>query len=712
MPVKHFGDKHFSSEFNTVRKSLLDIIDGLNEVPEMIESDFKGIISPSDPEPTEDGTYKPSVSSADPGTNYPNAGNLKAKEGFSTLFYKKGSVWTKSETELPGVTAETVFDEANNADPSTMKAAYDYSPQFFDKAITDKAGDGTTSDFGYDTNFTSTVNAEGIFANSIELTKSQGNIIEISINLPVGNPKGFVVLKKTGNIYETTDYFEVPGLSTGVNTINPNRSIGKDCLLGVVYNGSPNGFTDGATGKTCIKFLDYDMATVGNTSEADATFTAYIPFTYKVKYDQMTGDEAIELLKDYRASKMEIKDYYLEDFGGKILDPSNPDAGRDCTSAIQNCINAIMADNTINGGRIVLRGMYRIGGPLKQIAGSTWTQVDIPVITFSETDMKIKTLSIIGNVTPIWEEQGIINIPPQFGGCGFYSSIFNQTATGRANSVIAVRPGNGADPVFGPFNNVNFHVDNLTVIVRTHDNSGNVVQNTMGGINVRNNSNFTFGFLNIHTSKPLHSSVAPHAETYGLLLPKWDNHATVDGNYLRCIGFGVGLWATEHLQLNKYVGAGNLVGLKVEYTYPVTINTIVLEMNKLPVVMKANSFLQAFVYQTERVLDSSKWYYNDTGLDFNYESGHQNPALNNAPAQACLTTYIVHNEGGQAIKGAWHSNIRMQIIADEFGQSYLPLPVWSTLPTTQLVEGLEGIYNNEKYIRIGGNWKKVTLTTI
>ena len=70
------------------------------EIKEQVESDFKGVISPTDPTPTEDGSYKPSISSADPGTNYPNAGNLKARKGFSTMFYKKGTVWTKSEEEM------------------------------------------------------------------------------------------------------------------------------------------------------------------------------------------------------------------------------------------------------------------------------------------------------------------------------------------------------------------------------------------------------------------------------------------------------------------------------------------------------------------------------------------------------------------------------------------------------------------------------------
>ncbi|MBE4949896.1 glycosyl hydrolase family 28-related protein [Chryseobacterium culicis] len=125
MPNKAFGDKHFASEFNTVKKSLLDIIDAVNEIPEIIESDFQGNLAPNDPAPTVDGSYRPSVSSADPGTVYPNAGNLKARDGYSTYFYKKGSVWTLSEVKIPGNTAKQVYDPSDNTNPATMKAAAD-----------------------------------------------------------------------------------------------------------------------------------------------------------------------------------------------------------------------------------------------------------------------------------------------------------------------------------------------------------------------------------------------------------------------------------------------------------------------------------------------------------------------------------------------------------------------------------------------------------
>ncbi|WP_284461640.1 SGNH/GDSL hydrolase family protein [Chryseobacterium sp.] len=96
---------------NAVSKDQLqvELNDFKGYVQDMIVSDFKGNLAPTDPAPTEDGSYKPTISSDDPnpsnpsdyGTLYTNAGNLRAKKGFSTLFYKKGSSWTKSDEEMP-----------------------------------------------------------------------------------------------------------------------------------------------------------------------------------------------------------------------------------------------------------------------------------------------------------------------------------------------------------------------------------------------------------------------------------------------------------------------------------------------------------------------------------------------------------------------------------------------------------------------------------
>lgn len=82
------------------------------EVRAEVNTDFRGTLNPTDTAPTEDGSYKPEIASSDDkpsdpnstadwGKVYPNAGNLRAKTGYETMFYKKGSVWTRSEVKMP-----------------------------------------------------------------------------------------------------------------------------------------------------------------------------------------------------------------------------------------------------------------------------------------------------------------------------------------------------------------------------------------------------------------------------------------------------------------------------------------------------------------------------------------------------------------------------------------------------------------------------------
>ena len=98
---------------NAVSKTQLqtELTSFKEEVQEIVGTNFRGTIKPTDPAPTEDGTYRPEISSdldkpTDPnstvdwGTKYPNAGNLRAKKGYNTYFYKKGANWTKTETQL------------------------------------------------------------------------------------------------------------------------------------------------------------------------------------------------------------------------------------------------------------------------------------------------------------------------------------------------------------------------------------------------------------------------------------------------------------------------------------------------------------------------------------------------------------------------------------------------------------------------------------
>jgi len=108
----------FDQSFNEKSEEIDTKIDNIQQI---VESDFRGTINPSDATPTEDGTYKPEISSeddkptdpnstADWGKLYPNAGNLRAKSGYETIFVKKGSVWKRAESKIPGVELSPVFD--------------------------------------------------------------------------------------------------------------------------------------------------------------------------------------------------------------------------------------------------------------------------------------------------------------------------------------------------------------------------------------------------------------------------------------------------------------------------------------------------------------------------------------------------------------------------------------------------------------------------
>lgn len=134
----------------------------IEDIKQAVETDFKGTINPSGTAPTEDGSYKPEVSSKDNigvdplnyGTLYANAGNLRAKEGYDTIFYKKGNVWKKSENKMPEapvVSAE--FDKTSAIKPQGGQQIKEYfsTVKILDNTtteITDRIQNGVINDQG------------------------------------------------------------------------------------------------------------------------------------------------------------------------------------------------------------------------------------------------------------------------------------------------------------------------------------------------------------------------------------------------------------------------------------------------------------------------------------------------------------------------------------------------------------------------------------
>ncbi|WP_223560194.1 sialate O-acetylesterase [Chryseobacterium lathyri] len=176
-------------------------------------------ISPADPAPTVEGWYKPQTSSDDPGTNYPNAGNLKARKGYDTLFWYDGANWRKTEVELPGVEVASIFDPLNGEDAQGAKQ------------ITDWLYGSETTEFGSTTALTrADMNTFGS-SNSVVVywltsyTVPYANCILSEFQMNVVNPADIYIkrYKKSGtgpNFTLTFQDEKIYTLSAGLNTIN------------------------------------------------------------------------------------------------------------------------------------------------------------------------------------------------------------------------------------------------------------------------------------------------------------------------------------------------------------------------------------------------------------------------------------------------------------------------------------------------------------
>lgn len=597
----------------------------------------------------------------------------------------------------PSQQAKQTFDPDNNIDPSTMNAAYKASDVLFDQAITQKAGFSDPVSFGFGLTGNSTNNDNVIRVNDIPITidGKLSKITQLSTSENTTDIKFIVFRPITSTLYKTIKVFTVSGFTPNVaSAVNISESIDVKVndRLGVYVNGKLFNLNT-TTGNS----LSLSAAAIEEGTENGINYYPGIswPFEFEVVSPKLTGDEAVSILEKLNTNNLNSKTYYLEDYGAQVLDPFNPDSSVDCTNALQACIDDIFTDTKIVNAKIALRGMYRLGGALKTWPNGKKAQVMCPTIDFGPS-MVIKNLAIVGDFQPIWEEQTLAVMPVCYYGSGFYSSLFNQSSSTR-NWVISF--GSGRDSsVFGEFNNINLFIDNLTVLVRSHNENGQPVVNTMSGIDVENNSNLQFGRILVRTSVPAKNALMPSVNSFGLIMPKWNNHASIDGIYLRCNGFGTGMVAAEHLQLGKYIGLGNITGMRCDKFYPVNIGQGILEMNKYPIVMGNGSYLNMDVYQTERSTDPAEWWYSTK--DF-----IQEPAPDNQPGSSSVTInrLVVHKAGGEKGTGSWDAGVRVKVINDEHSLSYNPLNMWQDLPTNP-VNGLEGYHGGIRKIYLNG-WK-------
>lgn len=255
-------------------------------------------ISPSDPAPTAIGWYKPQIASdldkpvdpnstADYGEKYPNAGNLRAKSGYDTLFYFSGTNWKKTETKIPGNSAKKVFDPANDNDPSTMKAVFDYSGELVNKAFEGENVDIITK-VGYDPLLTPPLSSTSDFSTRSMFNNTynpfDGEITKIRFNAVGSGSLRITIVKPnlSNNTVEikSTHYFNVvAGRNEIVTSIlslkNETVAISINPTVGAYLWGNTNDGKYYSNGNTFFAFnsgfLDYNYDL--KTTEIDRSFT-------------------------------------------------------------------------------------------------------------------------------------------------------------------------------------------------------------------------------------------------------------------------------------------------------------------------------------------------------------------------------------------------------------------------------------------------------
>lgn len=258
----------------------------ISEVRAEVKTDFKGTIKPSTPTPTEDGGYRPEITSeldkpADPnstadwGEKYPNAGNLRAKTGYDTMFYKKGAVWTRVETKIPGTAAKQVFNATDNVFPAAMQATDKYiadnSERYLQKVIDDSIGDNQTEIVAYGKGTTYTTPANNNVWVGNKLVKKTGVLKSITINaLKSENFKFVVATIVSESIVQFTGPYIDIAVQQGVNTypIAGNITLEANQTLFLSLN------TVGKIGYTLDPTItDCEFCQVGNATGPDFAYS-------------------------------------------------------------------------------------------------------------------------------------------------------------------------------------------------------------------------------------------------------------------------------------------------------------------------------------------------------------------------------------------------------------------------------------------------------
>ena len=337
-----------------------------------------------------------------------------------------------------------------------------------------------------------------------------------------------------------------------------------------------------------------------------------------------------------------------ENYGAVALDPRNPDSGKDCTDAFNDMFADMFANYpTINSYRVVMAGVYRIGGAPVYDKG----QINIPFTT--NVDWNFKSVYFEGLTRPSLTDRGNNNTLNPLLGSGFYSSYIYTGSDYR--HIIRIGEGSNFGLRVG-----HVFMNNIACYIKTHGTNNESIANNMSGFDFSNLSTFAFTDIYAITTTAGLNTLEPAMNSIGLVMPRANNMASVYGNSLKIMGFGVGAFLTEHLNLNHLIAVFNKDGVQVQNTYPVNVGNATLEHNLCHVRMYPNSAINFGVFQTEDINDTQYWFNRTDKM-----------IKGVASSRVTIGQTMSHVWGGGAIPLTYDSVIKLRYLMNEFGNSKL-----------------------------------------
>ena len=359
-------------------------------------------------------------------------------------------------------------------------------------------------------------------------------------------------------------------------------------------------------------------------------------------------------VKKYIDENINTKDknefiFYPEDFGAKPINPKTPDDSIDSTTAFNNMFNYMFNKHpNINSYRVIMSGVYKIGGSPIHFERS---QLNIPFS--ANLDWNFKSVYFEGLTRPSLTDRGDNLMMNPLLGSGFYCSYIN--SEDKYRSVIGFSGGNNFGLRVGQI-----YMDNISCYIKTHNESNESIVNNMGAFDFSNLATFGFSDLYITTTSAGLNTMKPNMYSVGLYTPKYNNMASVYGNSLKVMGFGIGAILTEHMNLNHLIAVFNREGVNIENTYPINIGNATLEHNNIHVKMYPNSAVNFNVFQTEDINDVKYWF-NRT----------ENMIKGDSTSRVTINQIMCHVWGGNKIPFTYDTSLKIRYLMDESGNSKL-----------------------------------------